>query len=98
MYTSKFWWEVIGEEGEYVRFRHKGHYIRVHGRKVYNADGVYGLDINQKIGYPARLEKGIFVGDYETRMIIYAPDKDCIKPPYGRYELALDRWRKLMGR
>jgi len=28
MYTSKYWWEVIGEEGDYIRFRHKGHYIK----------------------------------------------------------------------
>jgi len=94
MYTSKYWWEVIGEEGNYIRFRRKGHYIRVHKEKVefhFNT-----ADIKNLIGYPARIEN--YVG--LTYMQVFKPDCNIgIQPQLGALsEIAYIRWRKLMGR
>ena len=89
MYTSKYWWEVIGEEGNYIRFRHKGHYIRVHDDKVWLTDE-FG------VGYLAKIIKQ---QDSDTIMVIYPPDYDCIKlNPEAIKHNAFNRWRKLMGR
>jgi len=94
MYTSKYWWEVIGEEGNYIRFRHKGHYIKVHKDKVefyFNVE-----DIKSLIGYPARIEN--YVG--LTYMRIFKPDHNVgIQPEIAALlDVASNRWRKLMGR
>ncbi len=94
MYTSKYWWEVIGEEGEYIRFKRKGHYIRVHKEKVefsFNTE-----DIKNLIGYPARIEN--YVG--LTYMRIFKPDHNIgIQPEIAALlDVASNRWRKLMGR
>jgi len=72
MYTSKFWWEVIGEEGEYVRFRHKGHYIKVHIGKLIPR-------YNIKLGYMGY----IWRNNDETLMVLCDPveaDEGIILP------------------
>ena len=94
MYTSKYWWEVISIKEDYVRFRRKGHYIRVHKDKVefcFNTE-----DIKSLIGYPARIEN--YVG--LTYMRIFKPDHNVgIQPQLGALSsIAYIRWRKLMGR
>ena len=93
MYTSKYWWEVIGEEGEYVRFRYKGHYIKVHKDKV---EFHFNADIKNLILYPARIEN--YVG--LTYMRIFKPDHNVgIQPEIAALlDIACNRWRKLMGR
>ena len=96
MYTSKYWWEVIGEEGNYIRFRHKGHYIKVDNRKV-----AYHISLLDKLsecplGRLARIEKH---PSSKTHIILYPADYDCIKPDFdAMLESASNRWRKLMGR
>ena len=91
MYTSKYWWEVIGEEGEYVRLRHKGHYIRVHIHKLI-------LHYNIKLGYMGH----IYRYNNETVMVLCdsaEADEGIILPnPEAVINNAWDRWRKLMGR
>ena len=107
MYQSNHWWEVIGEEGEYIRFRHKGHYIKVHINKIaYHISLLDKLD-ESSLGLIARIErkskegpvKGLYPAHKKTVMMFYPPDYDCIKSSFDAvFESACNRWRKLMGR
>ena len=107
MYTSKYWWEVIGEEGEYVRFRYKGHYIRVHFSKVGCLIELLDKLDESPLGLIARIEresnkgpvKALYPAHKKTVMMLYPPDYDCVKPDSEAVlESACNRWHKLMGR
>jgi len=93
MYISKYWWEIVGVEGDYVRFRHKGHYIRVHKDKV---EFYFNANIRGLVGYPARIEN--YVG--LAYMRVFKPDHDVgIQPELAALlDITYNRWRKLMGR
>ena len=91
MYTSKYWWEVIGEEGDYIRFRRKGHYIRVHMDKILAWSEPH-------IGEFGRIQR-FDDSDEPIFMVLYKADFDYIKPdPQAIIDNAYNRWRKLMGR
>jgi len=107
MYQSKYWWEVIGEEGNYIRFRHKGHYIRVHFSKIGCLVELLDKLYESSLGLIARIEResntgainGLYPAYKKTVMMLYPADYDCIKPDLSAVlESASNRWRKLMGR
>ena len=79
MYTSKYWWEVIGEEGEYVRFRRKGHYIKVHTNKIAYHISLLGKLSECPLGRLARIEKH---HSSRTHITLYPADYGYIKPDF----------------
>ena len=107
MYTSKYWWEVVDFDGEYVRFRHKGHYIKVHINKIAYHISLLDKLYESPLGLIARIErksnkgpvKGLYPAGKRIFMMLYPPDYDCIKADSEAVlESACNRWRKLMGR
>ena len=101
MYTSKYWWEVIGGNDEYLRLRYRGHYITISLAKVDYDGSVADYVLNHQqfpnsiIGFPARIERF----HNHTALWVYAPDYNAIRPPItALMRVALNRWRKLMGR
>ena len=107
MYTSKYWWEVIGEEGNYVRFRRKGHYIKVHINKIAYHISLLDKLYESALGLIACIErknkedsvKALYPAGKRIFMMLYPPDYDCIKADSEAVlESASNRWRKLMGR